>query len=88
MLQLFKDYISGPTHKWWVDNVWEPTYTKILTWIYGIPAVVMTVFQTADKWANDSTISQYMSQLNVPNWVPMGLAGMALIHYIASGHDD
>lgn len=85
MLKWFKDYITSPTHKWWVENVWRPTWTKLLTAIYGIPAGVVALWEAISGFANDSTIGGYLSQLNVPNWVPMGLAGIALAHYIASG---
>lgn len=88
MLQYLKDYIASPTHKWWVDNIWRPSWTKFTTYIYGVPAALVAVGQTASKFANDTTISGYLSQLDVPNWVPMGLAGIALIHYIAAGRDN
>lgn len=87
MLKLFKDYIASPTHRWWVDNVWRPSWTKITTAVYGIPAIIVTLGEMLSKFANDSTISNYLAQMNVPNWVPMGLAGIALVHYIASGRD-
>lgn len=88
MLQWLKNYIASPTHKWWVDNVWRPSWTKFMTYIYGIPALIVSLGEGLSKLANDTTISGYLSQLNVPNWVPMGLAGIALVHYIASGHDS
>lgn len=87
MLNWFKSYLVSPTHKWWVDNVWRPSWTKLVTALYGIPAILVVVLEQLSKFANDSTISGYLSQLNVPNWVPMGLAGIALIHYIAHGRD-
>lgn len=86
MIKWLKDYIAGPTHKWWVDNVWRPTWTKFLTAIYGIPAGLVSLWEALSGFANDSTIGSYLNQLNVPNWVPMGLAGIALVHYIASGN--
>lgn len=88
MLKWLKNYIASPTHKWWVDNVWRPSWTKLTTSIYGIPAAIVSLGEIISKFANDSTISGYLTQLNVPNWVPMALAGIALIHYIASGHDS
>lgn len=88
MLKWLKNYIASPTHKWWVDNVWRPSWTKFTTYVYGIPAIALSIGQTASKFANDSTISGYLAQLNVPNWVPMALAGIALAHYLAAGHED
>lgn len=83
----FNNYLISPTHKWWVDNVWKPSWTRFVTAIYGIPAILVVALEQLSKFANDSTISGYLSQLNVPNWVPMGLAGIALIHYVAHGRD-
>lgn len=85
MLNWLKDYITSPTHKWWVDNVWRPSWTKFTTYVYGIPAALLSLGEVISNWANDSTISQYLATMNVPNWVPMGLAGIALMHYVASG---
>lgn len=88
MLQWLNNYIASPTHKWWVDNVWRPSWTKFTTAVYGIPALLLSLGEGISKLANDTTISGYLSQLNVPNWVPMAMAGIALVHYIASGHDN
>lgn len=81
------EYITSPTHNWWVDNVWRPSWTRFTSMVYGIPAGFISVFEVISKYANDTTISSYMSQLNVPNWVPMAFAGVALIHYVAHGRD-
>lgn len=87
MLKWLKSYIASPTHKWWVDNVWRPSWTKFTTYIYGVPAAALSLGEGVSKLANDTTISGYLTQLNVPNWVPMALAGIALVHYLAAGHD-
>jgi hypothetical protein len=84
-MQWFKDYIAGPTHKWWVDNVWRPSWTKVVTFIYGVPALVAALFTQLASWGEDTTIAQYIDKLHVPNWVPMAFAGIALVHYIAHG---
>lgn len=85
---MLKQYLNSSFHKWWVDNVWRPSWTKITTGIYGIPAALVSLGEIGSKFANDNTISGYLAQLNVPNWVPMALAGIALFHYVASGHKD
>lgn len=87
MLQWFKNYIASPTHKWWVDNVWKPSWTRLSAAIYGIPAALVVAGEQLSKFANDHTISGYLAQMNVPNWVPMSLAGIALVTYIAHGRD-
>lgn len=80
-------YESTAWHQWWVNTVWKPSWTKFVSAIYGIPAGVVLAGQAISKFANDTTISSYLSQMNVPNWIPMGLSGVALIYYIAHGRD-
>lgn len=88
MLQLFKDYIASPTHKWWVDNVWEPTWTKFLTWVYGIPSALAAGGLYISQLAGDNHVQQLLDKVHVPDWVPAVLAIFAFVHYIAAGHDD
>lgn len=85
MLQWLKDYIAGPTHKWWVEKVWRPSWSKFVTLIYGIPAALVSLWEVFAGYANDTTIASYLASLHVPNWVPMVLTSIALVHYIASG---
>lgn len=84
---MLNSYLNSSFHLWWVDNVWKPSWTKLVTAVYGIPAMLVVAGEAVSKFANDSTISSYLSQMNVPNWVPMGLAGIALVHYVAHGRD-
>lgn len=84
---MFNSYLNSSFHKWWMDNVWKPSWTRLVTAVYGIPALLVTALEVVSKFANDSTISGYLSQMNVPNWVPMGLAGIALVHYVAHGRE-
>lgn len=81
------NYLISPTHKWWVDNVWRPSWTRFTSMLMGIPAMLVAGGQMISTYANDTTISGYMAQLNVPNWVPMGLAGISLVYYVAHGRD-
>lgn len=80
-------YITSPTHKWWVDNVWAPSWTRLTTAIYGLPAMLVAAGETISHFANDNTIANYLAQVGVPNWVPMMLAGIALVHYVAHGRE-
>lgn len=88
MLNWLNVYIASPTHKWWVDNVWRPSWTRFVSMVSGLPAMFVAGGQLISKWANDTTISTYLAQVGVPNWVPSALAGIALIYYIAHGRDD
>lgn len=87
-MQWFKDYISGPTHQWWVENVWRPSWTKFVALVYGIPALAISGWDAFASWAGDDTINTYLTRIDVPNWVPVALASVAVIHYIAHGRSD
>jgi len=87
MFNWIKDYIASPTHKWWVDNVWKPSWTRLSAAIYGIPAGLVVAGEQVSKFANDTTISSYLDKMQVPNWVPMVLAGIAMVTYIAHGRE-
>lgn len=87
-MQWLNNYLLSPTHKWWVDNVWRPSWTRFTTMVYGLPALLVGAFQAVSKFAGDTTISGYLAQMNIPNWVPSALALIALVHYISQGHED
>lgn len=84
-MQWLSNYITSPFHQWWVDKVWRPSWTRLVTYVYGIPALIATLFTQLAAWGNDTTIAQYIDQLHMPNWVPMAFAGIALISYVAHG---
>jgi len=84
-MQWIKDYLISTTHKWWVENIWRPSWTRVVTFIYGVPALVTSVFVQLAAWGNDSSVAAYMDRMHVPNWVPMAFAGVALVSYIAHG---
>lgn len=86
-MQWLNNYLVAPTHKWWVDNVWRPSWTKLSAAIYGIPSLLILAVEEIAKYANDTTITGYLSQMGVPNGVFMALASVALVSYIASGRD-
>lgn len=79
------NYLVSPVHQWWVVNIWRPSWTKFLTLLYGIPALITTLFTQLAAWGDDSTIAQYIDKLHMPNWVPMAFAGIAMVSYIAHG---
>lgn len=80
-------YTNSSIHKWFVDNVWKPSWTRLTASIYGIPAALVGIGQAISKIANDPTISGYLAQMHVPDWIPSLLSGIALIHYLAHGRD-
>lgn len=86
-MNFIKNYLVSPTHKWWVDNVWRPSWTRFVSALSGIPAALIAGGQAISHFANDTTINGYLTQMNVPNWVPMGLAGISLVYYVAHGRD-
>lgn len=86
-MSLINWYVNTSFHKWWMDNVWRPSWTKLTSWVLGIPAALVAILQTVATWAKDDTVTQYLAQMNVPNYVPAGLATVALLYYVAHGRD-
>lgn len=71
-----------------VDHVWKPSWTKFVTWIYGLPAAMFILFDKISSWAGDTTVKQAISELHVPEWLPQTLIALALVHYVAHGRSD
>lgn len=86
-MNIIKWYEQTAIHQWWVENVWKPSWSKLTSAVYGIPAGVAFLGAEVAKLANDTQVSQYLSQIGVPNWVFGTLATVALVQYIASGRD-
>lgn len=87
MIQWIKDYITGPTHQWWVEKVWKPTWTKLWTGIYGIPAALVVAGQYIGQWAGDDKIAALLQKMHMPDGVFVALAGVALVSYVATGRN-
>lgn len=81
------NYLISPTHKWWVDNVWRPSWTRFLSMTSGIPAALVVAGQAVSHFANDTTIAGYLDKIGTPNWVPVALAIVSLLYYVAHGRD-
>ena len=78
-------YVNTAWHKWWMEKVWKPSWSKFTSAIYGIPAALMAVGEYIAWLTNDSTVQMYLAKMHIPQAVPVALATVALIHYIASG---
>jgi len=87
MIQWIKNYIASPTHQWWVENIWKPSWTRFLSLIYGIPSALIVGGQYLSGLAGDTHITDLLHQMNLPDGVFVGLAGIALLHYLAHGRD-
>lgn len=87
-MNIIKWYSETKFHQWWVDNVWKPSWTNLVAAFYGIPSALALVGVEAAKLANDTTVSGYLNQIGVPNWVFGTLATIALVQYVAHGRED
>lgn len=85
-MNILEWYKNTSWHKWWMKNVWQPSWSKLTTAVYGIPSALVVIGQYASNFLQDNTIQSYLSYMDIPNWVPMTLAGIALVHYMASEH--
>ena len=85
--QWLQNYLISPTHQWWVDNVWRPSWTKFTALVMAVPSLLIEGGQELAKWSGDSTITGYLTQIGVPNGVFAGLGVIGLVFYVASGRD-
>jgi len=51
----------------------------------GVPAALIAVGQYVSSFMQDNTIQGYLTQFDIPNWVPSSLTLIALIYYLAHG---
>lgn len=86
-MNLIEWYTNTPVHKWFVEKVWKPSWSKLVAAVYGIPSALVTVSELASRFMQDTTIQNYLAQFSIPNWVPVAIASIALLQYIASGRD-
>ena len=86
MLNWIKNKLST-IHQWFVDHVWKPSWTKLTSWVMGIPAALVAVGQYVSSFMQDNTIQSYLTQFDIPNWVPSSLTLIALVYYLAHGRD-
>lgn len=86
-MNFIQSYITGPTHKWWVDNVWRPSWTKITSMTLGIPSALIAGGGYLSQLAGDDKIASLLAQMHVPDGVFTTLAVVSLVYYIAHGRD-
>lgn len=84
-MNLINWYTETAWHKWWMEKVWRPSWTKLTSFVVGFPATLLMVGQAISAFSNDSTVQSYLAQMHVPSWFPSTLAGLSLVFYVASG---
>lgn len=80
-----KEYIASPTHKWFVDNLWRPSWTRLWSAISGIPSALIVAGQYISKLAGDDKIDTLLQKMHMPDGVFTALAVAALVTYVAHG---
>lgn len=86
-MSLINWYVNTPVHQWFVNTVWKPSWTKFVTFVYGIPAMLVALTQYVSHLAGDDKVSTLLTQMHMPDGVFAALAGVAMITYIAHGRD-
>lgn len=79
-------YCGTSWHKWWVEKVWKPSWSKFLNLLMGLPSLLVLLGQELSKLAGDDKIANLLQQMHVPDGVFVGLAVVSLIGYIAASH--
>lgn len=79
-------YCNTPWHRWWVEKIWKPSWTKLTAWVAGLPSILLVIAEQVGKLAGDDKVSQLLAQMHVPDGFFAGLALVSLIFYIAGSH--
>ena len=85
MKKIIDWYTSTSWHKWWMEYVWKPSWTKLTSWFLGLPSGIVAVGQFVSDFMQDNTIQSYLTQFDIPNWVPSTMTLIALVYYLAHG---
>lgn len=67
---------------------WSNSQTKFWAYVQGCSAVFTGILAYADQVASSEQFKNLLGTLELPKWVPIMLASMALITYIVHGHKD
>lgn len=70
-----------------VSDIWNKSWTKFLAWSQGVVAAGSALFMGLGSYITDPTIKAYLDGLSLPTWANLSLATMAVITYIAHGHE-
>lgn len=84
-MSLINWYVNTPLHQWFLTKIWRPSWTRFVTMVYGIPSALMVALNYLSSLAGDDKIQTLMAQMHIPDGVFVGLAGIAMVTYIAHG---
>lgn len=71
-----------------LQRLWRQSQTKAWAYTQGLGAAGMGVLDGATSFVSDPHTKDYLSALNVPNYVWVILATMAFITWLVHGRSD
>jgi len=70
-----------------LQRLWRNSQTKLWASIQASSAAILGSITAVSSIISSDAFKNVLDTLSVPWWVPTGIAVMALISYLAHGHD-
>ena len=68
--------------------VWEKSWTKFLGWAQGLVGSFLAVVSALNSYVTDPSFKSYLSVVDVPKSVAVGIATLGLITWLAHGREN
>ena len=67
-------------------RLWLNSQTKLLAYLQLSSASLLGLLDSAQYVVTSQQFKDLLGTLTLPHWVPIALAGLALVTYLAHGH--
>lgn len=71
-----------------LKSLWLKSETKIWAYTQAGAAMMIGVFSSANHFFQSEQFQNLEDKISLPHWVPLALAVLALITYVAHGHGE
>lgn len=69
-------------------KLWDRSQTKLLAVGQAISGGVLFTLSQLNGWFNNDTVKGYLSDLDLPKSITIGLVVLGIVTYLAHGHGD
>lgn len=71
-----------------LKRLWLQSQTKFLAVTQALSGGVLFTLSQLNGWFNNDTMKGYLSELDLPKSITIGLVALGIITYFAHGHGD
>lgn len=69
-------------------KLWDASQTKFLAYSQAATGGVLFTLNQLNGWLNNDTMKGYLSELDLPKSITLGLVVLGIVTYLAHGHED